>query len=167
MILKFPGEVAVLHGTIKREDIKTILIPFSIDLHAILATEIAPAFVDYFNCKVKFLLVFDPQMPTDEREERKQKVKELIEENPITAEIKILEDTDILKGIVDESKNADLVLMGGKNGDFIELMFGRSLAEEITEQSVCPVLWVKEFEERESFLKLLLKPIKYEGVKNG
>ena len=97
VILKFPGEVAVLHGTIKREDIKTILIPFSIDLHAILATEIAPAFVDYFNCKVKFLLVFDPQMPTDEREERKQKVKELIEENPITAEIKILEDTDILR----------------------------------------------------------------------
>jgi len=167
VMLKFPGEVAVLHGTFKKEDIKTILIPFSTDLHAILATEIAPAFVDYFNCKVKILLVFDPQMPVDEREERKLKVKELIEENPINAEINILEDTDILKGVVDESKNADLVLMGGRNGDFIELMFGRSLAEEITEQSVCPVLWVKEFEEKESFFKLLLKPIKYEGVKNG
>ena len=70
-------------------------------------------------------------------------------------------------GIVDESKNADLILMGGKTGDFIELMFGRSLAEEITEQSACPVLWVKEYEERESFIKLLLKPIKHEGGKNG
>jgi amino acid transporter/nucleotide-binding universal stress UspA family protein len=167
VILKFPGEVAVLHGTFEKEEIKTILIPFSTDLHAILATEIAPAFVDYFNCKIKVLLVFDPQMSMAEKEERKLKVKELIEQNPFPAEIKILDDTDILKGIVGESKNADLILMGGKNGDFIELMFGRSLADEITGQSVCPVLWVKEYEEKESFIKLLLKPIKHEGVKNG
>ncbi len=167
VIQKFPGEIAVLHGKFEKEEINTILIPFSTDLHAILATEIAPAFLDYFNCKIKILLVFDPQMSIPEREERKLKVKELIGQNPLTAEIKILDDTDILKGIVEESKNADLILMGGKNGDFIELMFGRSLAQEITEQSVCPVLWVKEYEERESFIKLLLKPIKYEGVKNG
>ena len=167
VIQKFPGEVAVLHGNIKKENIKTILIPFSTDLHAILATEIAPAFQDYFKCEVKILLVFDPEMTMAEREERKVKVNELIKENPLEAHIKILPNTDILMGIVDESKNADLILMGGKTGDFIELMFGRSLAEEITEQSACPVLWVKEYEERESFIKLLLKPIKHEGGKNG
>ena len=99
VVLKFPGEVAVLHGTFEKEEIKTILIPFSTDLHAILATEIAPAFVDYFNCKIKILLVFDPQMSMPEKEERKLKVKELIEQNPFPAEIKILDDTDILKGL--------------------------------------------------------------------
>ena len=76
-------------------------------------------------------------------------------------------DSDILTSVVDESRNVDMILMGGKTGDFLELLFGRSLAQEITEQSVCPVLWVKEYEERESFWKLLLKSPKETGVENG
>ena len=81
--------------------------------------------------------------------------------------MKILKNTDILQGIIKESKRADLVLMGGKTGDFLELLFGRSLAQEITEQSACPVLWVKEYEEREPLWRLLLKSPKQIGVENG
>ena len=81
--------------------------------------------------------------------------------------MRCLPDTDILTGIVEESKKADMIIMGGKTGDFLELLFGRSLAQEITEQSACPVLWVKEYEERESFWKLLLKKPKETGVENG
>jgi hypothetical protein len=51
----------------------------------------------------------------------------------------------------------DLLVMGGKTGDFIELLFEKSLVREITEQVKCPVLWLKEFEERESFLLSLFK----------
>ena len=71
---------------------------------------------------------------------------------------------DIVKAITDESRKVDLILMGGKTGDFLELFLGRSLAQEITEQSACPVLWVKEFEEREPLWKLLLKSPKQIGV---
>ncbi len=167
VIQKFPGEVAVLHGSFKKEDIHTILIPFSIDVHAILAAEVAPAFIDYFNCKIKILLVYEPDTSVKDREMREEKVKEIITENNIDAEVMILPDNDILNGILAESQKADLILMGGRSGDFIELLFGRSLAQEITEQSACPVIWVKEYEERESFWKLLLKPIKKDGVENG
>ena len=59
-----------------RENIKTILIPFTIDIHAMLATEIAPALVDYFKCKIKFLLVYEPETPKHEREARELKVKD-------------------------------------------------------------------------------------------
>ncbi len=166
VIQKFPGEVAVLHGAFKPESIKTILIPFTIDIHAMLATEIAPALIDYFNCKLRILLVYDPETTQIEREEREVKVQELIKENSISAELKISNDADVLKCIVDESKKADLILMGGKTGDFLELLLGRSLAQEITEQSACPVLWVKEYEEIEPLWKLLLKPSKQIGVEN-
>jgi len=54
------------------------------------------------------------------------------------------------------------MLMGGKSGDFVELMFGLSLTREITERTNCPVLWVKEYEERESLWKSLFKPFKEE-----
>ena len=157
VINKFPGEVAILYGTFKRESIKTILIPFTIDIHAMLATEIAPALIEYFGCKLKILLVYDPETTVQEREERELKVKELVKENLFDAEIVIIKDADIVKAISDESRKADLVLMGGKTGDFLELLLDRSLAQEITEQSVCPVLWVKEYAERVPLWKLLLK----------
>ena len=92
---------------------------------------------------------------------------QLIRENSLPADVKIIKDADIVKGIVKESKNADMLLMGGKTGDFLELLLGRSLAQEITEQSACPVVWVKEYEEREPFWKLLLKTPKQVGVENG
>ena len=164
VIHKFPGEVAVLHGRFVKENIKTILIPFTIDIHAILATEIAPALINYFNCKLKILLVYDPETSKQEREERELKVKELVKENSLDAEIIIIKDADVVKTITDESRKVDLILMGGKTGDFLELLLGRSLAQEITEQSACPVLWVKEFEEREPLWKLLLKSPKQIGV---
>ncbi len=167
VIQKYPGEVAVLHGNFKKEKIKTLLIPFSTDIHAILATEVAPAFIDYFGCKVKILLVYEPNTSLAEREKREQMVKQIVDENKIPAEIIIFPDNDILEGILTESKKADMILMGGRTGDFLELLLGRSLAQEITEQAHCPVLWVKEYEERESFWKLLLKPTKQIGVENG
>jgi len=167
VIQKYPGEVAVLHGTFKREDIRTVLIPFTIDIHAILATEIAPALINYFNCKIKILMVYGPETSNKGREEREAMVQQLIKENSIPAEIKIINNADILKSIVSESKNADLMLMGGKTGDFLELFLGRSLAQEITELSACPVLWVKEYKEREPLWKLLLKSPKHIGVENG
>jgi len=167
VIHKFPGEVAVLHGRFEKENIKTILIPFTIDIHAILATEIAPALINYFSCKVKILLVYDPETSKQEREERELKVKELIKQNSLDAEIIIIKDADIVKAIVDQSSKVDLMLMGGKTGDFLELLLGSSLAQEITEQSSCPVLWVKEYEEREPLWKLLLKSPKQIGVDNG
>ncbi len=50
------------------------------------------------------------------------------------------------------AKYTDLLVMGGKSGDFLELLFSKSVAREITESVDCPVLWLKEYEERESFL---------------
>ncbi len=164
VIQRFPGEVAVLHGTFIKEQINTILIPFNTDIHAILAAEVAPAFVDYFGCKIKLLLVYEPDTSQQEKERREEKARELISENNIPAELIVMQDSDILTSIVEESSNADMIVMGGKTGDFLELLFGRSLAQEITEQSACPVLWVKEYEERESFWKLLLKSPIAKGV---
>ncbi|TRZ90961.1 universal stress protein, partial [bacterium] len=60
-------------------------------------------------------------------------------------------------GIVNVSQGADLVLMGGRSGDFIDLVFGKSLTQEITEQVACPVLWVKEYEEKKSFWAEMLR----------
>jgi len=167
VIVKAPCEVAVLHGRMPTDEIKTILIPFGRDIHTLLATEVAPAFVDYFNCRIRIVLVFEPDVTTQEKEEREKAVRDLMAQNSLQADLKILHDVDILQGILAESRDVDLILMGGRSGDFLELFLGRSLAQEITEQSPCPVLWVKEYEERQPFWKLLLKPLKKPGEQDG
>ena len=84
-------------------------------------------------------------------------INKVLADNKLDASIEMITDSDILHGILKLAKNTDLLVMGGKSGDFIELLFSRSLAREITEQVNCPVLWLKEYEERESFFSSLFK----------
>ena len=90
-----------------------------------------------------------------------------MEENSVTALVEPVTDEDILQGILRRSRNADLILMGGRTGDFLELLLAKSLAQEITEQVKCPVLWAKEYEERPSFWTSLFKPLNQGGDHNG
>ncbi len=166
VIQKSPSEVAILHGTFDHKKIRNILIPFSADIHTRLATEIAPVLVDYFKCKLNLAIVLDPAIREAEKEKRINEVEEIIRENRLPAQVRVLYDEDVLKGILKEARKTDLLVMGGRSGDFLELLLGNSLAQDITEQTVCPVLWVKEYEERENFWASLLKPHKKLGEDN-
>jgi hypothetical protein len=73
------------------------------------------------------------------------------------AKVEMVMEKDVRKGILKLAHDMDLVLMGGRTGDFLGLLLGKSLSQEITEQVKCPVLWVKEYEEIESFWTLLFK----------
>jgi len=88
------------------------------------------------------------------------KIELLIDENKISAEIVTIRARNILSGIIKLSRDADLVLMGGRTGEFLELLFLKSLTQEITERVPCPVLWVKEYEERLPIWKAVLSPSK-------
>ncbi len=151
VIQQAPCEVAVLHGKFDSEKIHDILIPFGHNIHTHLATEIAPRFADHFNAKVRIVTVSEPDAPFFKQEESLNKIEEIMRENSLSAQIETVKSQDILTGVIKESKKADLIIMGGLSGDFMELLFRMSLTREITEQAKCPVLWVKEYEERESF----------------
>jgi len=159
VLQKAPSEAVVLHGDFKFDKIKNILIPFSADAHTRLATEIAPALTEFFNAKLKIAIVFNPGTPKIERDEKIKQIRQIMEENSVMALVEPVTDEDILQGILRRSRNADLVLMGGRSGDFLELLLAKSLAQEITEQVKCPVLWAKEYEERPSFWASLFKPL--------
>ncbi len=167
VIAKAPCEVAVLHGKILSDNVKTILIPFGQNIHTNLAAEITPAFSSYFNSKTNIVMVFEPGSPNEERVKKEAQLRETLSQSNLSAELKIFHDDDVLNSIVAESYNADLIIMGGRSGDFLELLLGRSLTQEITEQAVCPVLWIKEYEEREPLWKQLLQPLKKSGEGNG
>jgi amino acid transporter/nucleotide-binding universal stress UspA family protein len=158
VLQKSPSEVAILHGEFKREKIRKILIPFGTSIHTRLAAEIAPALADYFEAELHIVVVFDPDLPSIERDQRIKEINQVLQENSWAAQLEVVIEKDILKGILKKSREADLVLMAGRTGDFLELLFAKTLSQEITEQVKCPVLWVKEYQEPESSWKALLKP---------
>lgn len=167
VIQESPCEVGILHGEFAPEKIRHIFIPFGEDVHTRLATEIAPAFAEHFHCKLHLGIVFEPHILLPEREEKLNVVREFIKKNALPAKLEIVKDREVLQGVLQQSKQADLILMGGRTGDFLELLLGKSLAQEITELSTCPVLWLKEYEERESFWTSLFKTHEAIGEENG
>jgi len=157
VLQKSTTEVAILHGAIKPGIIKKIMIPYSSDIHTRFAAEITPALRDYFNAEIKFGVVFSPNTTDTEKLQTVKNIESLLSENEISGEIITITESDILQGILNLSEGNDLLVMGGKTGDFIELLFSSSLVREVTEQAKCPVLWLKEYEERDSFFKSLFK----------
>jgi APA family basic amino acid/polyamine antiporter len=160
ILQKSPSEVAVLHGEFGERKIRNILIPFGTSIHTRLATEIAPALADYFEAELHIVVVFDPDIGPIERDQRIGEIKQIIQENSLSAKLEVVIEKDILKGILEQAKRMDLVLMAGRAGDFLELLFAKTMSQEITEQVKCPVLWVKEYQEPRSFWATLLKPYK-------
>jgi amino acid transporter/nucleotide-binding universal stress UspA family protein len=160
VLQKATTEIAILHGKIEPGKIKNIIIPFGGDIHTQLAAEIAPALTEFFGAEIKFGVVFSPRTREADQLKKLEMIDKLLEENNIAAKVVSIVDSDILQGILKLSEGNDLVVMGGKTGDFIELLFSKSLVREVTEQVACPVLWLKEYEERESFFISLFKPRK-------
>ena len=154
---KSTTEVAILHGQLRSGKVKKIVIPYGGNVHTQLAAEIAPALAEYFGAKVTLAVVFNPEMTDIEREARLTQIKELVLNAGLDVQLKTIIDQDVLQGILKLSRGHDLMLMGGKSGDFLELLFSKSLVREITEQVDCPVLWLKEYEEQESFFLSLFK----------
>jgi amino acid transporter/nucleotide-binding universal stress UspA family protein len=157
ILQKSPSEVAVLHGEFGEKKIRKVLIPFGTSIHTRLATEIAPALADYFEAELHVVVVFDPDIPLIERDKRIKEINQVLQENSWSVKLEVVIEKDVLKGILKQGRDADLVLMAGRTGDFLELLFAKTLSQEITEQVKCPVLWVKEYQEPRSLWTTLLK----------
>jgi amino acid transporter/nucleotide-binding universal stress UspA family protein len=151
VIREAPCEVAVLHGDLPAKGIRKVLIPFGENIHTQLAAELAPAVCDHFGSSAQILVVFEPETSEEAEREQLSKVDALLRATGLSAEVKTIRRTEILQGVVRQSRRADLIIMGGRSGDLFGLLFAQSLTKEITERSACPVLWVREYEEQPSF----------------
>lgn len=159
-----PCEVAVLHGALPPKGVQKVLIPFGQNIHTRLALEIAPAIVNYFGAEAEIVVVEGPASPATEQRSRLDEIRHLLREHGLSARLRIVRSKGILQGVVRQSRNADLVVMGGRSGRFLGLLFGQSLTQEITEQAACPVLWINEYEPQESFWTRFMKPLGKEGT---
>jgi amino acid transporter/nucleotide-binding universal stress UspA family protein len=157
VIRESPCEVAILHGQLGDRVVRNLLIPFGENVHSLLAVEVAPALLQYWNCHTRVVVVLEPGTPPQIAEERLGKVRAAMLAAGLPAKLEMVTDKAVVEGILSQSRRADLVLMGGRNSDFLGLLFANSLTREITERVTCPVLWVKEYEEIPSFWESLFE----------
>lgn len=157
VLQKSPNEAAVLHGHLDPSRIRNIHIPFAANAHTRLAMEIAPALADYFKASVHVVVIVDPNLAEYERQKKEDEARALMAEMSLEATLKIVSERDLVLGIVKSVHGSDLVVMGGRTGDYFELLLANSLSQTITERINCPVLWVTEYEERASFWASLFK----------
>ncbi|MFN8178397.1 MAG: amino acid permease [bacterium] len=157
-------EVSVVHGDVPAERMRRILLPFGGDVHSRLAIEMAPALMAHFQCEVDVLVVNDPRAAIPVRQRREAEAREMVAAHGLAARVEVVEDEDTLRAIVRRAREADLVVIGGRTGEPLTLLLGRSLGQEITEEVTCPVISLIEYEERESFWSSVLQPL---GSKGG
>ncbi len=160
---KAPSEAAVLHGEFTREKIRKILVPYYGGIHTRLAAEIAPALARFFKARLQLAVIVPSDMSPHDREKRLEEIQTVMEENKFEADLEIIGSREALISILRLAHDADLLVMGGRSGEFLELMFAKSTLQEITERAKCPVLWIKEYEEAKSTWTTLLTP--YRGDK--
>jgi amino acid transporter/nucleotide-binding universal stress UspA family protein len=151
-------EVAVLHGQLPKEGLRRILVPFGRNVHTKLALEMAPAIVSYFKCEGRIAFVADPELSRQEREERMREAREVARASGLDAAVDVVYSPDVARAIVQQSRRAGMIVMGGRTGGFLQLLLGQSLSQEITENAHCPVLWLIEFEEKQSLWAAMFKP---------
>lgn len=152
-----PAEVAVLYGDLPEGGIHNIVIPVGPDVHSRLAVEMAKGFEEHLHCDVRVAVVFNPEPPQEAREQRLAEIHRLLGETGVHAEVIALTSAGILRAILHQARRADLLLMGHRTGEIFQSLFGESLTRAVTEAARCPVLWVREYEERPSLIAMLLQ----------
>jgi hypothetical protein len=146
-----PSELAIVHGKLPAA-VNRIFIPYGENVHTRLALEMAPSLAQHFRAQVTVGVVLSPDKDGVARDATVAKVREQVADNALPATIKVITARDVVRGVVGEALNADLIVMGGRTGSIAEIVLGSSLSEEITQQVRCPVLWLEEYEVEESLL---------------
>jgi nucleotide-binding universal stress UspA family protein len=153
-----PVEVIFIHGEIPKQGIRKIVLPFGENIHTRLAVELAPALTEYYQSELHITVVVPPDISPEERSAMVNNVEQILQQRCPFAVLDLVEDSDVVRGVIRQAKDADLVLMGGRSGTLLEMLAASSVTEDITQQLTCPVIWAEEYEESESMLARLMKP---------
>jgi amino acid transporter/nucleotide-binding universal stress UspA family protein len=157
-------EVAVVHGDLPPAGVRRIVLPYGGGVHTQLAVELSPALAQRFHCEVEIVSVLGRGASQEEYERIHAEISSLAMASGLAARVRLLRDDNTLMALLGVVGPQDLIVMGGRTGEPLEYMFGRSLGQQITEAAPCAVVWVAEYEERQPFWSGLLRQRRLEGV---
>lgn len=131
---------------------KQILVPVTTSPHSRLAIQLAYEIAEAEEGRLTFLHVFSGKLENEETEDELLQLREVVEEEldliPPRSRLKVLKDSEVLQGILNETRREkyDLMVLGAsEEWTSRENLFG-PLDDMLAEKAPCSVLMVRRYE---------------------
>jgi APA family basic amino acid/polyamine antiporter len=144
-----PCDVAVVRpGAGDLADVKRILVAVSGSANSRLAAELAPAFAERFEAKLRVIMVSGAE---DEFGVPRYTARSVLDEVLCDVECRhgfereVVHADDVTEAVMSEVKRGDLVVMGARKGGAWEQLLFKSIPEEVYERVGNTVVIIKKF----------------------
>ena len=139
-----PAQVVVVTAESWPEQIQTILFAYESGPHSKLTADLVTAFEQGKSTNVRAVHVMPRSATTDALKLAEENLtKELGDRYP-GGETKVAQGTDIVTGLLRESRGADLIVIGGTEAGVIEQMLAYAPPLELADRTTTPVITVYE-----------------------
>ncbi|MEJ2368380.1 MAG: amino acid permease [Acidobacteriota bacterium] len=139
-----PAQVLVVSAERWPGDVRRILMPYDPGVNSELAADLAAAFGRRFESSVRAVRVVPRDATTGERAEAEADLKGKIAGRFAEGESKVIMADEIIPVLLRESRQSDLVVLGGSGAGILEQLLGYSVPLELSERTSKPVIVVYE-----------------------
>jgi len=142
---RVPKNVGILKKG-KNTEIKSILYPYGGGYHSQITLEIIKKIACEKDINVTFFRVEDPDTTKEECDEMQNIMKNAIKKLEINGRVKIIKAKSIVKTIIKESANYDMVILGASSEWGIKNYFTGSITDEIMDEIECSGLIIRGYD---------------------
>jgi amino acid transporter/nucleotide-binding universal stress UspA family protein len=139
-----PAQVMVISADHWPGQVRTILFPCEPGPHTTLAADLVDALAAVHRARVRLLHVLPFHTTAEQEQDARRKLAEALGGRCPQAEPLIVRAGDILRGIQRESRDADLIVVGGTEAGFLEQLLGYAVPLELAERTRKTVVTVYE-----------------------
>ena len=139
-----PAQVMVVSAERWPERIRTILFPCEPGRHTALAADLVGALAKVHGAQVRLLHVLPTRATVAQKEEARRQLAAAVDGRGLRAEPQIVRAGAVLRGIQHESRDADVIVVGGTEAGLVEQLLGCALPLELAERARQPVVTVYE-----------------------
>lgn len=143
-----PCQVGVVYGSIEPEEVRRVVVPVTTGQNSELAAELAPAFADWLDARVRPITVVERGVPQAKNEDFVARAKQTLESAGCTEELEVLRRREIGRGLVRAIKKGDLVLVGAPSTGAVVPVVGETIPAMIARGGRNPVVVVRDVEPR-------------------
>jgi len=142
-----PCEVVVLRGVLSSA-IENVIVPVAGGPHAPAALNLGEALTKDCDCRVVALNIVRGTMTPEKEKQAYESLHEAVaeSENPEKVDLRVSQANFVKRGILRESEDFDLLLLGASREGFLALNFFGGLPTQIAQERTKPTILVKRFE---------------------
>jgi nucleotide-binding universal stress UspA family protein len=139
-----PAQVVVVTAENWPEEIRTILFAYESGPHSKLTADLVTAFDQGKSTNVRAVHVMPRSATTEALKQAEENLARELGERYPQGEQKVAQATDIVTGLLRESRGADLIVIGGTEAGMIEQMLSYAPPLELADRTTTPVITVYE-----------------------